>query len=178
MKQTKTTFKIFTISDHEKEETYLRNMHKSGWKFVQVRMPGFYLFEQCEPEDVIYQLDYNQDGEKQLNEYKQLFEDCGWEYIQSCVGYSYFRKPVRELKSEDEAIFNNDGSRTEMLNRVFKGRVFPLCILFLLIIVPGLVRTVSEGVTALSVAYIILLVLYIFIFVSFGVRYYITSNKK
>ena len=32
----KTVFKYFTIVNHEKEEAYLRSMHKDGWKLVKV----------------------------------------------------------------------------------------------------------------------------------------------
>ena len=32
----KKTFKFFSILEYEKEQEYLREMHKSGWKFVQV----------------------------------------------------------------------------------------------------------------------------------------------
>ena len=97
MKETKTCFRFFSIMDYEKEADFLRKMHKKGWKFVKVSLGGFYGFEACEPEDVVYQLDYNPDGVKHQNEYLQMFKDCGWEYMQDFAGYSYFRKPVSEM---------------------------------------------------------------------------------
>ena len=40
----KTVFRIFTIYEHEKEQDYLRQMHRSGWKFCLLTFPGFYHF--------------------------------------------------------------------------------------------------------------------------------------
>ena len=64
--------KYFTIVEHEKEQEYLREKQKAGWKFVKVTGLGTYHFEKCEPEDVIYQLDYNQDGLAHKEEYVQV----------------------------------------------------------------------------------------------------------
>lgn len=62
MRMTKKTLRFFTIADWEKEENYLRKMHQEGWKLKKGGI--IYNFERCEPEDVIYQLDYNQEGAK------------------------------------------------------------------------------------------------------------------
>ena len=118
MKEKKTEPRIFTIAEWEKEEKYLRKRHREGWKFVNVSLPGFYHFEKCTPEDVVYQLDYNEEGLKHKDEYVQMFNDCGWEYIQDFGGYSYFRKPVSEMQEEEE-IFCDDESRLDMMRRVF-----------------------------------------------------------
>ena len=44
---------------------------------------SMYHFKKCEPKDVIYQLDYNEDSVSQKEDYVRLFEDCGWEYLQN-----------------------------------------------------------------------------------------------
>ena len=59
MKEIKKEFRWFFITEYEKEAEYLRQRHKEGWKFKNVIFPGIYTFEKCEPQDVIYQLDYN-----------------------------------------------------------------------------------------------------------------------
>ncbi len=56
MKEKKLEARIFTIADWQKEEQYLRKRHKEGWKFVRVSLPGWYHFEKCTPEEVVYQL--------------------------------------------------------------------------------------------------------------------------
>lgn len=75
--QVKKQFKWFTIFEYEKEQDYLREMHKSGWKFIKVIGLGMYHFEKCIPQDVVYQLDYNKDGLAHKDEYLKMFDDCG-----------------------------------------------------------------------------------------------------
>ena len=62
MKDTKTEIKFFPIPAWKKEENYLREQHKNGWEFVTVNGLCLYHFKRCEPKDMIYQLDYNQDS--------------------------------------------------------------------------------------------------------------------
>ena len=52
-KQLKREFRLFTIAEYEKEETYLARKHREGWKLVTAAMPGWYTFEECEPESSI-----------------------------------------------------------------------------------------------------------------------------
>lgn len=99
-------------------------------------MEALYHFERCRPEDVVYRLDYNQEGRKNKDEYIRLFEDCSWEYVQDFAGYSYFRKPVHAMESENEDIFCDDASRLEMVRRVIRGRMLPLLVIFFLFILP------------------------------------------
>ncbi len=53
---------------------------------------------------MIYQLDYNQEEINYKEEYVQIFQDCGWEYLTDFVGYSYFRKDANKMKEEDEIL--------------------------------------------------------------------------
>lgn len=180
MKENKTEFKYFTIMQYEKEQEYLSKMHKEGWKFTGVTLLGFYHFEKCEPEDVVYQLDYNQDGIANKDEYVQMFHDCGWEYLQDFFGYSYFRKPASEMNGHEE-IFCDTDSRIDMMKRVFKGRMIPLLCIFFLIILPNIwlqntIETLESRI--LLGLYIGLFVLYMFVFKSFGVQLWRLANKK
>lgn len=175
MKEKRTEFRWFSVPEWKKEEQYLRERHKAGWRFTDVTFPGFYHFEACEPEDVIYQLDYNQDGLAHKDEYVQMFQDCGWEYLLDFVGYSYFRKPVSEMCDENEEIFCDDLSRLDMIRRTFKGRVLPLVVLFCCIIVPQLLmqfnldRMINK---VLFGCYIVLFVVYLLLFMQFGYQYW------
>lgn len=128
-------YKYFSIFNYEKEQEYLRKKHCEGWRFVRVSGLGVYHFEECAPEDVVYQLDYNQEGLSHKTEYIGMFRDCGWEYIQDNAGYSYFSKPRSEMNG-DEEIFCDDASRLEMMKRVYKGRLLPLIMLFSACLVP------------------------------------------
>lgn len=53
-------FRFMTVTDYEEEEQFLREQHKEGWKLCKYLLPGFYFFDQCEPEDVVYRLDFEQ----------------------------------------------------------------------------------------------------------------------
>ena len=115
--ETQKQFKWFTIFEYEKEQDYLREMHKSGWKFVKVKGLGMYYFEKCVPQDVVYQLDYNKDGLSHKEVYLNMFDECGWEYILDFAGFSYFRKAVAEDGMVEE-IFCDEESRFQMMQRV------------------------------------------------------------
>ena len=133
--EVKRQFKWFTIVEYEKEQDYLREMHRSGWKFIKVAGLGMYYFEKCIPQDVVYQLDYNKEGLAHKDEYLKMFDDCGWEYIQDYAGYSYFRKAVAEDGIAEE-IFCDDESRLYMMQRVLKGRMLPLLVIFFAVLLP------------------------------------------
>lgn len=177
--KTKKEFKWFSIFDYEKEQDYLRDMHKSGWKLVKVSGLCIYHFEKCTPEDVIYQLDYNKEGIANKDEYVKMFNDCGWEYLQDYVGYSYFRKPVSETNGE-EAIFCDDESRFQMMERVFKGRMIPLLIIFFCVLLPQFIINIvsyHNYITASCFGGVI--VIYLTVFFTFAKNYYnYKSNSK
>ena len=171
--ETKREFRYYTIMEYDKEERYLAKRHSQGWRFTEVTGIGMYHFEQCEPEGVVYQLDYNQEGIADRGEYIQMFADCGWEHVTDYVGYSYFRKPVSEMSSEEE-IFNDDNSKLEMIQRIFKGRMIPLFIVFFLyLILQFVLPNVFEGafITAVVTWLRALLLVYIVVTIHFCVKY-------
>lgn len=178
--ETKKQFKWFTIFEYEKEQDYLRNMHKSGWKFIKVKGLGMYHFKKCIPQDVVYQLDYNKEGLTHKEEYLKMFDDCGWEYIQDFVGYSYFRKEVSESGEADE-IFCDEESRMQMMERVIKGRMVPLLIIFFTVLLPQLFNNLFSYHNYLVAAFIGgILAMYLLIFVNCFVKYsqYKNNTKK
>ena len=180
MKEEKTVFKMFTVTQYDQEAEYLRAQQQKGWKLTRVTGGMFYHFEACEPEDVVYQLDYNQDGIRNKDEYVQMFADCGWEYLFDVNGYSYFRKHQSQMEGE-EKIFCDDQSRLEMLKRVIRGRICPLIIIFLLIIIPQLTRvqfTASGRADSfIKGMFAALLVLYLVIFAQTAIGYQRLKKK-
>lgn len=173
MAEKKRELKFFTIMEYEEEQGYLREKHKEGWKFIKVTGLGAYHFEKCEPEDMVYQLDYNQEGREHIDEYVQMFVDCGWEYISDFFGYSYFRKPAAEMDGE-ESIFCDDESRMDMMRRIFRGRMVPILIIFIGVLIPALIREFIDGGTpAFGIIAIIVLALVIWtsIFIRYWVKY-------
>ncbi len=167
----KREIKFFTIANHKDEEQYLRKQHNNGWKFLKVTGIGTYYFEKCEPEDVVYQLDYNQEGSSDKAEYIRMFADCGWDYIQEFFGYSYFRKNAADMNGEEE-IFCDDSSRLAMMERVYKGRMIPMLIVFFAVLLPQFVFNLSDGNYGVALLLGALLSLYVAIFIYFSVNYY------
>ncbi len=174
--ETKKEFKYFTIFEYEKEQDYLRSMHKLGWKFQKVTGLGVFHFQRCQPEDVIYQLDYNKEGLANKDEYVKMFTDCGWEYLQDYVGYSYFRKAADSTDGASEIFFDDD-SRLEMMKRVLRGRMLPLLILFSLVLVPQFFHLYARGNYGIATFYGIILGVYISIFITCMVQYRKYSRK-
>lgn len=177
-KEIKKEFRYFVLTEYEKEEKYLREMNKKGWKFIKVILPGIYYFEKCEAEDVVYRLDFNPQPKKNVDSYHKMFEDYGWEYLQNLNDYSYFRKPAAALQTDEHAddIFCDNESRMDMLKRVILKKFTPILILFLCAFVPflckyaeifidekrsfisGLLRGVSIGFLIYMLFYALLLI--------------------
>lgn len=129
-------------------------------------------------------LDYNPDSTLEKDEYIQMFRDCGWEYLQNYVDYSYFRKAVSEMDGTEEEIFCDDASRLDMMKRVFKGRMIPLLTIFFLIIIPRIIQQsffntpFSHG---LMILFYSMFVIYLGMFISFVIpywKYYKSVHKK
>ena len=97
--KSKAQFRIFTIVDLDKEEEYLHEMHLKGWRY-RTSCFGFFYFDQCQPEDIIYRI-YDS---RFLKKYKRELQDLrnrGWELIEtgSC---SILRKSSSDLLPEDQ----------------------------------------------------------------------------
>ncbi len=181
MKDTKKEFKWFSISDYDKEQEYLGEMHKNGWKLKKIAWPGIYCFEKCAPKDVVYQLDYNPEGISSKTEYVKMFSDCGWEYLFDFVGYSYFRKESDNMNGEEE-IFCDDESRLDMMKRVFKGRVVPLITIFFGIIIPQLFMHTNQSGEHflgdfLTITFFVMFILYLSIFFTYGSQFFRYERK-
>jgi len=129
-------YHCFMLPDYEEEEKFLREKHNAGLAFEKVKTPGFYYFSECEPEDVIYKLDFNPQKEKE-EAYLQMYADYGWEYIQEMNGYNYFKKSAAAAEADgDDEIFNDNQSKLDMLQRSFRMKMLPILVVFLLIIIP------------------------------------------
>ncbi len=180
MKNQKREFRIFTIAEYEQEQQYLRRRHNEGWRLLKVTFPGIYLFEACENEDVVYQLDYHAKGLGSQDSYVKMFKDCGWEYMFDFFGYSYFRKSAVHMQGE-EGIFCDEDSRLDFIGRVFKGRMIPLLILFFLVVVPQTMLQIGHAGSnphrAMLYWYLILFALYIYIFIRFALQYHTLKSR-
>ncbi|WP_049531740.1 DUF2812 domain-containing protein [Streptococcus pseudopneumoniae] len=107
----KIQFRMFTIIDLDKKEEYLHEMHLKGWKYKANRL-GFFYFEECQPEDVIYCI-YDSRFLKKYKHELQDFRSRGWELIET--GFcSILRKSSSDLLPEDQ-VYMSKGLRWEVM---------------------------------------------------------------
>lgn len=132
----KVVYRIATIADYDREALYLRKMHAEGWKLKRVSYSILlvavkYTFEECQPEQVSYQLDFYPMKKSERASYLQLFKDCGWEHITDFNKFSYFRKAHSEIESDAEfEIYNDAAGRLAMVKRILTMRMLPILLLF------------------------------------------------
>ncbi|MBN1584414.1 MAG: DUF2812 domain-containing protein [Anaerolineae bacterium] len=89
--QTVRKFRWFWAWQDRQEEMWLESMAREGWHLKHVAFLN-YTFEQGEPQNVVYCLDYR--SGKDLAEYLEFIQGAGWEYIGRMSGWHYFRLPV------------------------------------------------------------------------------------
>ena len=146
----KVVYRIATIADYDREALYLRKMHAEGWKLKEVTYSNLvvavkYTFEQCQPKQVSYQLDFYPMKKSEKASYLQLFKDCGWEHIADFNGFSYFRKAHSEIESDAEfEIYNDAAGKLAMVKRILTMRMLPILLLFLALL-PLFSKFISGG---------------------------------
>ncbi len=120
----------FFISEFNEEAAWLSFMHRQGWKFLSTNGRN-YKFEQCEPEDWIYQLDFKENGIAD-EDYIQMFTDYGWDYTFQFGKWFYFRKIKTD--AEDLSIFSDKESKIALCKRVINADALRIVPIFMLII--------------------------------------------
>ena len=146
----KVVYRIATIADYDREALYLRKMHAEGWKLKRVSYSNLvvavkYTFEECQPEQVSYQLDFYPMKKSERASYLQLFKDCGWEHITDFNSFSYFRKAYSGIESDAEfEIYNDAAGKLAMVKRILTMRMIPILLLFSALL-PFLLKFVSGG---------------------------------
>ena len=122
--------KFFQISDFIEEENWLSDQHRKGWKLISIESPAIYLFEQTEPADVVYKLDFQ---DKNIDTYyQQIFKDYGWELCATNSGWQYFRQLKSQIKNENGSeIFSDNESKLSMVKQVIEKRLSNLLIMLL-----------------------------------------------
>ena len=158
--------KVFTISDYEKEEDFLREQHRNGYELTRYTGMSCYHFKKCEPKEVVYRLDYCGAEVTDKEAYIQMFRDYGWEYLFDRFGWSYFRKEV--VEGEDVEIFSDNQSRLALAEKVFKTRMLPILVLFLCIVVPQFSNSVFQFGIGLQIFWLVIFAIYVYIIIHCG----------
>ena len=163
MMEKKVVYRIATIADYDREALYLSKMHAEGWKLKEVTYSNLvvavkYTFEQCQPKQVSYQLDFYPMKKSERASYLQLFKDCGWEHITDFNGFSYFRKLHSGIESDTEfEIYNDAAGKLAMVKRILTRRMLPILLLFLALL-PVFSKFVSGGSSFSWVVFLIFII--------------------
>lgn len=120
---TGTMFRYFDVSEVEIEENYLTQMHRDGWKLTKIGNFGFYHFESCEPEDVVYRMDFNPDASADRENYLQMYKDYGWECAARMEDTFYFRKAADAASPGANEIFSDGESRLAMMQTIARKQL-------------------------------------------------------
>lgn len=141
-------FRIFTSLDLDKKEEYLHEMHLKGWRYRTSRF-GFFYFDQCQPDDVIYCI-YDSRFLKKYKHELQDFRNRCWELIET--GFcSILRKSASDLLPEDQ-VYMSKGLRWEVMR--YKLRSCAATFL------GGLVVCISLFKEELSMSFFVIFLLY------------------
>lgn len=171
MKNTKKIFKFFTLFEYEEEEAFLEEQHKNGWKAVSYKLPGFYKFEKCQPEEVAYRIDFTNENGAKNPEYRQMFADNGWEFLWSVNGFSIFRKTLADNTFQNNEIFSDNESKIQMLQKIHQRRLLPLITIFLCAVLPNFVKGLygefgtSPADNIITALFGLMFVLYTYVFI-------------
>jgi hypothetical protein len=125
-------FKWFWPWQDEQEEAWLAAMSEAGWHFGGMAGPAMYSFARGEPTRYVYRLDWQDKSKQQLSDYRQLFQDAGWELVTEYSGWHYFRKVAVPGQTAD--IFTDVQSKIAKYERQF-AFMSMMSVIFLPIIV-------------------------------------------
>lgn len=139
--------KLFLLWQDQKEEVWLRQMAQQGWHLTSVA-PLVYTFVRGDPRDDVYCLDHLV-SKVDYEEYKQLFQDAGWELVGEMMGWQYFRKPASADGPNE--IYTDAESKVERYRRVLAYLVIflPIYVVLLTIALPGPIKLVMALIVVL-----------------------------
>lgn len=131
--------KFKLIADFEKEEQFLNDMAKQGYRLKKYNSLGMYTFMNTEPQNSSYRVDYRKFTNNALfEEYCMLFQDAGWEHVYGTrsSGSQYFLPISGKAQTDD--IFSDEESKAGRYKR-FSAQCFTsltLMIVWFIIIMP------------------------------------------
>lgn len=120
--------KMKTFFDIEKEEQWINEQLQKGYRCINISGFGIYTFEKTD-KNYVMRLDYQDHlSKKKLNDYKAIYEDFGWSYVNGpwLTGIRYWQK---EDDGQNE-IFSDRQSTSHYYKRLM-GYSSMLAILFL-----------------------------------------------
>ncbi|MED1569651.1 DUF2812 domain-containing protein [Bacillus paramycoides] len=123
----------------EKDLKKLRKYAAKGWIVKRFKRLGYEL-EKSIAEDVIFSLDIRELGENELEEYIEMFELAGWEYICSSYNMHLFK-----AKPGTKPIYTDKATKQEKIKNLRKPVKVTVAISTALLIVSYIVYSISSG---------------------------------
>ena len=116
MENTIVKHKWFWAWQDDKEEEWLSDMSKQGYHLSKPGFFGRYEFEQGEPRNYVYRMDFMTGKKDQKDTYLQMFTDAGWEHLGEFGSWQYFRVLAKgDLQPE---IYTDTASKIKKYERV------------------------------------------------------------
>ncbi len=171
-KKTMWKVRFFPVWQEGREALWLKSMSANGWHLKKVSFL-VYEFEEGEPADYEYALDFRFESRTDMQEYRGLIEDSGWQYIDHMAGWQYFR--IEAEKAAAAEIYSDAESLRGMYWRILAVlgiSGFPLFILFM----NGAMN--RSGLTETSIIYIVYSVIALLLYSTIRVLLLILRRKE
>ncbi|OFI47067.1 hypothetical protein BG262_01695 [Floricoccus penangensis] len=103
-------------NDFVKEEEYLNNLAKEGWRLKRISSTKYYLSD-CQPDRYQYKIYFTDRNQKETKKYIDFLKEMNIRYIGRNSEKLYLEK---EASDGDFDLFSDNVSKTNYLNRVEK----------------------------------------------------------
>lgn len=146
---------------HEKEEkAFLEEMSLKGYRLCKLGIFKYY-FEECEPENRIYEADFRTFDKMSKEEYLQLYLDSGWEFDAQISGWYMFSRINDGVHT---SLFNDKPTLKQKYKRLlmFLGLLGLPVYYYALIILPNLESELSGFYSIFRLFYTILVPIHLF----------------
>ena len=108
--------KWFWVWNLDQEKAFLEEKAREGLILNRVGL-GRYNFEEGEPQDLVYQMDFKGfDRKMSESEYLQLYQDAGWTLAGRLGSWYYFSQESSE--GQDLGLFNDNASKAAVYKRI------------------------------------------------------------
>jgi len=126
-----TKFKWFWAWQDDKQEAWLEEMSRKGLHLLDFKLFGRYIFEEGEPRDFNYRMDFDQSSGKD-SDYYNLIQESGWEHVIAIMGWQYWRMEAGDGRNAE--LFTDTESKIRKYKRLLVSFSYPTPALFIIVL--------------------------------------------
>ncbi len=115
-KTTKRVWRWLLPWNDEREERWLAEQARSGWRLTKVECFGGYTFERAAPGEVVYRLDVAPSKLRDRGEYFDLFRDAGWTLLGHRGLWQFFARDASDGRVQE--IYTDNRSKIGKYRRI------------------------------------------------------------